>query len=170
MRLHWLGLFSAPEFSRGRPNIQRIIARRRAEKCERDSTLLFSWQLSNAARPHGFAAFRAGDGGKAQREARKIVPRAIRGLALLGNCRQQLGHRAVEPVWEPRALQPRAGETLRSRHLDSLEMRAWSSAAYCAGVADYQRAVEVVEPRKPVEDERHLRRLVLDNCLREEGR
>src|SRR3954471_7357596 len=170
MQSHWLELSLARESSRGRRRRERIIAHSRVASHDQDSTLLFRWQLPNAARPHRFAAFRARNGGKAECKTRKIVSRAVRWLALLGNRGQQLRHRSVESIGKPRALQPWSRETVRRRHLDTLEVRARSRAAYRARVANDECTVEVVEAREPVEDKRHLRRLILDDRLREKGR
>ena len=80
---------------------------------------------------------------------------------------------AIVP-WKPSGnhapFKPRPGDAVGRRQLDALMFGVGPAAADRAVVADDERAVEVIEAREAVEDERHLRRFVFDDRLSQQRR
>ena len=74
----------------------------------------------------------------------------------------------MEAVGEPRAFEPRPGDAVGGRHFDALMIGARPGAANRALAADDERAVQVIELREAVEDQRHLRRFIFDDRLGQE--
>ena len=87
------------------------------------------WQLPDGSRFDGFAPFGAGDCGETECEAGEIVAGAVRRLAVFGDCGEELGHRAVEAVGEPRAFEPGPGDAVGRCHFDALVFGAGTDAA-----------------------------------------
>ena len=91
--------------------------------------------------------------------------RTVRRLAFFFDRAEQLGHRAVEAVGKPRAVELRPRDAVGRRELDLLMILIGSGAGDRALAADDEHAVEPAELRVAVEDERRLGRSDIRSSL-----